>query len=617
MEEFTNRFDSIISYLMIPAAILSYSQSILEYFKMGISSLVLIDAIIGTVFIAIFFFKKYIKTDTKLKIIVILVVMTGIDLLCLGSLNGNARILFMLSCIVSIIFLPKKFSIAVSAFTSLSMYITTGLVFLSIIKSPHNPFDWLIGSFTYMIYMIIIYLSISLLKKHLMSSIYKLQQNSQKMQRMMLELKSKYDEIKNNEEKINKLAYYDQLTELPNKNMLKKYIKSRIKQNVSEGKFVIIDIINLRTFNSIYGNSTGDRVLELIGEIIRELDSPNMFAARITGGEYAIWFENTSEQGIIDFVSSLSNEIFERNLKHIKCKKIDFNISYSIYPSHGKDYTELYQKAMIAMTNVKQNTEKKIGFFNESFYEEIIKNENLKNLTEQAILRDEFTVNYQKKIDIYSGDVYGVEALARWLSNELGYVPPAIFLPIIDKLNLTIIFGENIIKNVFKDYYRLIEKFGEQAKISINISPIHMISEGFSEFVIREIKSNNINPENIILEITEQVMIEGVESVNSILKPLKDFGVKVSLDDFGSGYSSLNYLSKLSPDELKIDRSFIEQLNDKKVASLVSSIIQLRNIYGFSVVAEGVETEEQLKILSESGCHLIQGYYFSKPEALQ
>jgi diguanylate cyclase (GGDEF)-like protein len=617
MKDFVSTFDPQISLLMIPGAIVSYLLAINEYYKSGITSLTIMNFLIGTIFIMIFLFRKHISTENKLRVIITVVILTGLNVLLLGFLNGNARSLYALSCVLAIIFFSNKFSRLVVGFTTSSMYIVSGLVAFSIVKSANKPISWFTESFTFMIYMFIIYLSIRLLKKHLISGIIMLQKSSNDMKEMVTELENKYEEIKNNEETINKLAYYDQLTLLPNQYLLESHITKRITEGASAGKFVLIDIKNFRFFNSIYSSIVGDRILKLIGETMKHVSNTTVFPSRITGNEFALWFEGASEVDIVKYIREVSNKFYEGYSDLIKYKKVDFHISYSAYPSHGKNYVELYQKAVVALANARQASDKEIVAFNENLYSKILEHEKLKVMVEKAIRKNEFTIYYQNKVDTRIGNIYGVEALSRWITSDSGTISPNIFIPIIEESNLSVVFGENTIKNVLKDYVKLIEKFGEDLKISINVSPTHIMSDGFAEFIINEIRFRNIDPTKIVLEITEEVMIEGVDFVNSILKPLKDFGVKISLDDFGSGYSSLNYLSKLAPDELKIDRTFIEQLQDKRVVSLVAAIVQLKNVYGFSIVAEGVETAEQLEILKEIGCYKIQGFYFSKPEALK
>jgi diguanylate cyclase (GGDEF)-like protein len=617
MVRFVENYDLLISRLLIPAWIFSYLMAINEYSKRETSVLFFINTFAGTLFLLLFLLGKRVKIETKLEIIIIMILAMGFDLIYSASFKSNGSILLTIGCMIAIVFLSNTFSRCIVILTIFLWYVMAVLVMLSIMPSISSGSFWLIQASTFMILMLVSYFSINLLKQHLFASIDQLEQNSEEMQRMMAELESKYNEIKQNEDIINKLAYYDQLTGLPNNHMLKKHITNRIEENVEQGKLVIIDVKNFKIFNSIYSNLVGDEILIGLSELIRDIEDPRMFAARITGNEYALWFESASENEILMTIRTLRERFFNQNYELMKHKKIDFYISYSNYPEHATDYNGLYQKAAIALSNARKSPDSEITRYNDRLYEIMMKEEYLKQLVEQAINKNEFIVYYQNKIDTNTGNVCGVEALSRWQSSELGFVTPDIFMPVIEKSNLTINFGENVIRNVLNNYEKLMTKFGQDLKISINVSPIHVITEGFEGFVINEIAKRNINPKTIVLEITEEVIIEGVDMINGILKPLKDFGVLISLDDFGSGYSSLNNLSRLAPDELKLDKTFIKQIEDKKVVSLLEAIIQLQGVYGYSVVAEGVETKQQLDTLTAMGCHIIQGYYFSKPMELK
>lgn len=244
--------------------------------------------------------------------------------------------------------------------------------------------------------------------------------------------------------------------------------------------------------------------------------------------------------------------------------------------------------------------------------------ETIKNLLPFAIAQDEITICYQEKTDCDLNKVVGVEALARWISPVLGDVSPTVFVPILEKANLSETFGRMIIQKVLDEYPRLIEKYNPEITVSINISPSHLASIEFTEFVIGEVEKRGIDATRITLEITEDSLIESLDIIAGVLFKLRNFGFKISLDDFGTGYSSLSYLSRLGFDELKIDRSFINQLNeDSRTGMLIRTIINLKDTYGIDVVAEGVETQVQSDILKDFGCNVHQGYLFSKPTPLK
>lgn len=210
-----------------------------------------------------------------------------------------------------------------------------------------------------------------------------------------------------------------------------------------------------------------------------------------------------------------------------------------------------------------------------------------------------------------------MEALSRWTDELIGTVSPSKFIPVLEEMGKSVEFGELLISKVFTDYAKLCEKYNDSISVAINISPNHLIDINFLDYIRHEIIQFDMLPRRVTLEITEGIMIEDFSDVSRIIDRIKKLGFKISLDDFGSGYSSLSYLVKLNIDELKIDQSFVEQINtNDKIDKMIEMIVSLSEHYRLNIVAEGVETKEQYEKLLEFGCHEIQGFYFSKPEAI-
>ncbi|HEY5525576.1 MAG TPA: EAL domain-containing protein, partial [Clostridium sp.] len=304
-------------------------------------------------------------------------------------------------------------------------------------------------------------------------------------------------------------------------------------------------------------------------------------------------------------------------------KKIDFNqkfyfhISYSTYPDHGFDFESCYKKATVALKIAKENSATTIYKFEQSMAESLDYEAKIINYIEEAIIDDEFEVYYQNKVSIIQKKVVGVEALARWNCKQLGFVSPVVFIPVIDKANMTARFSKMIIEKVLRDYPALEKKFEKGITVSINISPLFFFAKDFTDTIITAVKNSGINPNKIILEITEDIFINDFITIQKIIAELKRFGLKISLDDFGTGYSSLTYVKDIDFDEIKVDKSFIQGLlTDERVFSLLKAIDQIAKAYNYSVVAEGVETKEQLDMVSEAGFGIIQGFIYSKPEPI-
>jgi EAL domain-containing protein (putative c-di-GMP-specific phosphodiesterase class I) len=315
----------------------------------------------------------------------------------------------------------------------------------------------------------------------------------------------------------------------------------------------------------------------------------------------------------VDFLVTSLQDKFSLDNYNIK---LEFYLSYSEHNS-GSDIRESIHKARLALTYAKTNNESSLVAYDAILEKIIRREEQMKERIEYALENDQFEVYYQPKINTITKEIISVEALARWKDGLLGKVSPNDFIPLIEKMNKTIDFGKFIVNKVFSDFENISQKYGNHVRVSINISPSHLISGGFTTFIKNSIINHNIASNRVIIELTEEVVIGNLNKVSKNINELKKIGVAISLDDFGSGYSSLNYLARLNIDEIKIDKTFVEQINrDHKVNVLLDMLIKLSKAYHLNIVAEGVETYEQYDFLKTLGCDEIQGYLFYRPEAL-
>lgn len=434
---------------------------------------------------------------------------------------------------------------------------------------------------------------------------------------MVYSINDAYKNLIRQEKKISYLAYYDQLSGLHNRNKFKEHVNSRIENGCKRAFIIIMDIKDFKIINSILGNEFGDQIIRVIGSVFQRFQVENDLIARFSGNEFAGWFETWDESEIMQNIDKLKEQFTE------ELKKIDFNqkfyfhISYCKYPENGFDFESCYKKATIALRIAKSNRPINIYKFEKSMAESLEYEAKIINYIETAIINDEFEVYYQNKVNIIEKKVVGVEALSRWNSKKLGFLSPVVFIPAIDKANMTSRFSKMIIRKVLRDYPKLEKKFGEGITISINISPLFFFEKDFTDTVIQAVKNSGINPNKVILEITEDIFINDFITIEKIIAQLKRFGIKISLDDFGTGYSSLTYVKNIDFDEIKVDKSFIQGLStDKRVFSLLKSIDIIAKAYNYSVVAEGVETKEQLDMVVEAGFDIVQGYIYSKPEPI-
>lgn len=418
-------------------------------------------------------------------------------------------------------------------------------------------------------------------------------------------------------EHIKYLAFYDELSELPNRNQFKKDVDNRIMDIDANGYLLQIDLFEFNMINSTIGFENGNIIIQQIGKSISEISEYAKFVARISGNEFCIWLEDIGIEHIDRILLNLKKNI-EQQLNLIEINQnIDFYSTLAIFPDHGNTFELLYNKASIAMKYAKEGRVLKTFLYEADMELEFDKEIKIRNHLKGAIQNKEISIVYQSKIDILTNTVVGVEALARWFSSDLGFVSPSVFIPAIHQTNLTVEFGDYILTQVLKEYSKLKEKYNENISVSINISPLFFIEKEFVQRVKNKIKAFNIPAEKVILEITEDIFINDFKLVDNIISELKRAGFQISLDDFGTRYSSLNYLMNLKIDELKIDKSFVDQiLSDHKAYEMFKIVCSIARIFDYDIVAEGVETIDQLEKISQAGVRTIQGYLFSKPEAV-
>lgn len=576
---------------------------------------VLYDAILLLVFIIIMLKGPSIRMKRKVMYTCSILTFSGLFSYLIYGIEGTGYGVLFIANITAGVFSNRKY------FNQIFVTSILGLVAVTVYRELY------IGIHTstlsvYFLQMVILIICIQILRiavyalrNSLLENIVELDNKLEENQLMLHELKQQNYEIKVNEEEIYQLAYYDQLTGLPMKNLFKINVEERLSK-VENATMLLVDIKDFKLLNSVYGSQIGDQLLKIAGDVINTVDSPLLYACRISGNDFGFWYESNDIVLIEKYLNRLLLEFNVRARKIFMYNKVQFYMSYVQYPSDGKNYIDLYNKAVIALNYSKANKNVELLQFTQEMESALHEENHLKELIEDAIQRRAFDVSYQEKYDSINNHVIGVEALARWYSKDLGHVSPVEFIPIITKYQLIASFERLIIGKVFSDYPRILEKYGD-ISISINISPEHIILPQFVKYFEDALLLYRINPSLITLEITEEVMINGMDKVRSILDRLKNLGLRISLDDFGTGYSSLNYLSKIPFDEIKIDKTFIDEIEDIRVQTVLKAVIEIKKSYNIQVIAEGVETTSQLKILQDLGCSLIQGYLFSKPKPLK
>jgi EAL domain-containing protein (putative c-di-GMP-specific phosphodiesterase class I) len=289
----------------------------------------------------------------------------------------------------------------------------------------------------------------------------------------------------------------------------------------------------------------------------------------------------------------------------------------SLFPDDTYDAEELMHNADIAMYKAKKDRENKVVRFTEKMREDLDEQFKLSNHLRKAIEKNELSIHYQPIVNIRSGEITSAEALLRWNHSIYGYIPPSKFIPIAEANGLIIEIGQWVLKEVCKQNLKWQSLGLKKIPIAVNISVKQLEDDFFISKIKDIIKSTGISPEYLELEMTESISMNNVDKIIKVLKELSALKIKISIDDFGTGYSSLGKLKKLSINKLKIDRSFINDLNEDQETEIVSAIIALANTLGIHIIAEGIETQEQLKFLQSKECYFGQGFLFSEPLELK
>jgi len=413
---------------------------------------------------------------------------------------------------------------------------------------------------------------------------------------------------------IKSLAYKDSLTELPNRNSCMTYLHSKLSKSYVEAMSILFfDLDQFKRINDTKGHSTGDIILKSVASRIKSVLEKHDFVARLGGDEFLILLENKTREE----TATIAKAIIEEFSSPIIINNDEFfvtpSIGISMYPIDGLDQETLIKNADAAMYLAKDEGKNNYQFYSCSLAVKSSRKMELEMALRKAILNKELQLHYQPQIDVKSGKVTGVEALLRWNHSKYGSISPAEFIPIAEETNLMLSIGEWVITEAFTQKKKWDLCGATPIKMAVNISARQFQHSEFINFLKGEINRLNLNTANIELEITETIM-QNIESAKLVLSKVKELGFLISIDDFGMGYSSLSYLKSLPIDIIKIDKSFIDDINDPiHKGSLAKAIIDMGHNMNFIVIAEGVETKEQLDFLKNHHCDLVQGYYFSKP----
>ena len=437
------------------------------------------------------------------------------------------------------------------------------------------------------------------------------------------ELKLQYDMLLENQQRLEESerelehqAFHDQITGVQNRLSLINLI-NRLISAKDNGKMalIIVDIDNFKYINDTMGHSFGDQLLVRVSARLESLAEGRFSIFRLSGDEFVVLLESFEEAAEVEKLAVKLLKGFKARFEiNGSSMFITISMGAALYPEHGESMDELLKNADIALYKAKETGRNRVVFYTKPMNEAVSERVLIEKHLRTALDNNEFRLHYQPQLDIVSQKISGFEALIRWQSPELGHVSPLKFINIAEDAHLIIPIGDWVLRNACIHLKQLHQQGYEDLTMSVNISMLQLLQEDFADKVIDVLDWSKLDPKYLELEITESILMESYEAIAGKLRLLKGRGIKIALDDFGKGYSSLNYLSQLPISTIKIDKSFIDTIGSVgKHKSLTDIMVRIGRTMGMCVVAEGVETQEQLDYLIKRKCDKIQGYLFSKP----
>jgi diguanylate cyclase (GGDEF)-like protein len=438
-------------------------------------------------------------------------------------------------------------------------------------------------------------------------------------------------EHKKAEEKIRTLAYYDPLTSLPNRELFKEHTSHAIRTAKRNGTYlalIYLDLDQFKRINDTLGHSAGDELLKKVAKtlyksirsfdivgIAHKKESDRHSISRLGGDEFSILITDLTE---VQNSAKVADRVIKNLSRPILIEGHEFTVScnmgIALYPMDGKDVESLLKNADAAMYNAKERGRNNYQFYTTEMNSHILARVSMEANLKNALKKNEFSVYYQPQVEATTGRFIGLEALIRWQHPEKGLIQPNDFIPLSEETGLIIPIGEFVLKTACRQAAAFIDSGLPRLRMAVNISGKQFKEKNLVDTLLQILYETDLASQYLEVELTESSLINDVDKTIKMLKKIKNTGVKVAIDDFGTGYSSMNYLKQFPLDTLKIDYTFVKDIetNPDDVA-ITKAIIAMAKSLGLSTIAEGVETEKQYEILCDMGCDEIQGFLFGKP----
>ncbi len=420
------------------------------------------------------------------------------------------------------------------------------------------------------------------------------------------------------EEQIHQLSSYDTLTNLPNRALFLDRLEQatqRPQGRNDEHAVLFIDLDRFKVINETLGHAAGDQLIRDISSRISNCVRGGDTLARLGGDKFAILMQDIDS---VDSVSPCAQRILDvfdpPFLINDEELFVTASVGISLYPVDSKDASHLLSHAESAMQQAKDRGKNRYQFYTADINTRSFEKLSLETSLRKALERDELILHFQPQVDIHSGAIESVEALIRWNHPDLGLVSPGEFIPLLEETGLIVPVGEWVLDTAVRQHMAWVNEGLPPLEVAVNLSAIQLNQENLVQVVEKSLVDHGMDPRYLELEITESAVMQRLRDVVRLLREFKTMGIRLTVDDFGTGYSSLSYLTKLPIDTLKVDRSFVRNVPDNENdAEVTQAVVALSHALRLTVVAEGIETETQLRFLRSLGCHRAQGFYFSRP----
>ncbi len=417
------------------------------------------------------------------------------------------------------------------------------------------------------------------------------------------------------------LAYGDELTGLGNRARYLADLSMAMVQSVEEGQawaLIHLDLDKFMDVNDAYGQTAGDTILKKVGEAIREIVGDEVAVARLASDYYTILMRHDGDQAAL---SDICRRLVDRVAVPFALAEGEIQVGASLgvalLPDNAQDADEAHRNADLALRKAKDDGGGRFVFYAEEMNNAVQTQIRMQWMLREAIDKRQITVHFQPQIDPHDNMLAGIEALARWSHPDEGMISPGVFIPVAEASGLIVELGTLVLEETCHQARKWLDEGFDFKHLSVNVSPLQLWQPDFVDTVSKTLSRYDLDGRHICLEVTENVFVDNAEGkITAILGALRELGVSLSLDDFGSGYSSLGYLNRLPFDQLKVDRSFVTRVNlDTRKKNLLHGIVALGQGLGLKIVVEGAETEDEVSMIKVIGCDSVQGYYYTRPMA--